>query len=329
MTRKVHSPHNGVCYIVLGQACNFACRYCIEGKKHLGGCRVPIDKRIYDFINSFDGCITFYGGEPLMYFREMQQVILNSSKNKHFATMTNGSLIKSAEVSFLNAYNVSVNVSWDGAGTLQSRYRDVIRENWDNIRLIDDLWITSVINKFNYPIELLSIISELNVDYYRCHGYNLRLFLEPVIKTYENEVFDVDTEKLRFELTRIMTTPVNFGENFFRDYILGEIKRKYTKKMFMQKCGVGLGSVAIGLDGTMYQCKNSQLRICDISEAETYSDKVIALDKNLNERCLECSIAKICRGGCRINDYQEHFCHVQKAFYEPILEYSNQFFGRR
>lgn len=313
--------HEGVCYVVLGHDCNFNCKYCIEhGNSYDERRDIVINPDIYAFIRKFPGVITFYGGEPFVYFDQIREVVSNCGDEKHYATMTNGSLIGRKEVQFINHNCISVNLSWDGERTKETRIRDAVEENWNNLVNIDDLWITSVISKYNYPRDLLKSIDVLDRSYYKKHGYHLRFYMEPVIKTFESSFFDMDLDRLRSEVTDILLNPQNFYEALLGVYVNN--LHIYDEPRYLEKCGAGFANVAISLEGDLYYCKNSNIKLGKLSEIKDYHQRVLNGDKNIfKDECLNCSISRICLGGCRINNYRSDFCATQKAFFEPVIDY--------
>lgn len=118
------------------ESCNFNCEYCFYGKhynqyeprknKNLS---VESAKRIIDLkikhwesdeYMSFDKIklISFYGGEPLLYFSFIEEIVnyINNVKGKmnfRFQMTTNGSLLKK-HIKFLVKNNFLISVSLDG-----------------------------------------------------------------------------------------------------------------------------------------------------------------------------------------------------------------------
>lgn len=316
---KYKDRHKGVLYVVLGSGCNFNCKYCIEGNLHRFS-KEKINSAIYSFIEKFDGVVTFYGGEPFLYYDQMKEIVRNVSDDKHFAAMTNGSLIFKDELNFINHHCLSINLSWDGINTKKTRIRDAVEENWGNLVCIDDLWISSVISKYNYPRDFCRMMCYLDKFYYDKHGYHMRFFFEPVIKGFEDDFFDLDLERLRFEMIAILKNPVNFYEAYLGVYIKNF--HMHESPGYLEKCGAGFSNVAINVGGDLYYCKNSPKKLGSLNDIDKYCDMVLEGDKNIyKEECLKCSISRICMGGCRINAFRENFCAVQKAFFEPVMDF--------
>lgn len=314
----VKSGYNKVLYVVLGHSCNFHCRYCFGG--HSFEKRSDFSHRIIPVINNFDGFVTFYGGEPFLYFDTMKKIVLASNRTVKFASMTNGSLITADIVKFLNRYNFCINFSWDGYNTKFTRLIDVVDYNWRNLVNINNLWLDSVISKYNYPKDAMSAMAMLNENYHKVHGYHCEFFINPVIKCYDNDFFDIDCERIRREMELILDKPSNYPERYLVNYIKINFGR-YTVKSNILKCGAGIGGMAISPDGKMYLCKNSSKVLCDLDDIALYRKLVLENDINIRQECIDCSISEICRGGCRINRFREHFCKIQKAFFEPVVDF--------
>ena len=109
--------------IFMTDACNFDCSYCYQnkGEKNID---VSTAKNGIDFFFPFfsDGCkLSFYGGEPLLEFDKIKQTV-NHIQNKKkelkkeikYTISTNGSLLTDRILTFMNQYEFSLLVSFDG-----------------------------------------------------------------------------------------------------------------------------------------------------------------------------------------------------------------------
>jgi uncharacterized protein len=111
--------------IVMGKKCNFRCSYCIQNREttHPGlpddddslvenMLRVANDRHI--------SRVLFWGGEPLLYFREMKtlhaQLVSRLKSATGFTIVTNGSLLKGERLQWILDNRIHVSVSWDGDG---------------------------------------------------------------------------------------------------------------------------------------------------------------------------------------------------------------------
>lgn len=124
----------------LTQKCNLACEYCCYGHHYLqSGQRresvLPLEtaqRVIRDFVNHrLKRCsIGFYGGEPLLEFELLKQVVCFAEEcagqrgmKPEFSVTTNGTLLTDERIHFLVEHNFSVVVSIDGPKETHDRYR--------------------------------------------------------------------------------------------------------------------------------------------------------------------------------------------------------------
>lgn len=91
-------------------ACNFACPYCFEGQKENHRISNETIKNLVSFINSYEIVkhlnITWYGGEPLLAFKEIKTIIDRINKNCHAkiasqSIVTNGYLLTGEVMNFM------------------------------------------------------------------------------------------------------------------------------------------------------------------------------------------------------------------------------------
>lgn len=308
-------------FLIVGKSCNFNCSYCIQGDSHRVTDKVEISPEVIDYLNGFHNRVTFYGGEPMLYFDQIKEILVKTrNSNNSYSLMTNGSLIRKSHIEFLNYFDVNLHVSWDGYNSRFSRYRDVMRENWGVLRFSNKLWIPSVIHSMNYPGDILEAANELDEDYFSLHGYHLNVFLNPIIKRCENKIFDVDYSRIRNDIKKVIACPDTHVKQALLTYAYNSYVGWLGSDDYLYKCG---HCIALGLDGTVYQCKNSDKVFGRIKDLDNWWNWQVAHDLNKNHDCVNCSVFPFCRGGCRILDkYQEEFCLLQKAFFEPLADWA-------
>ncbi len=140
-----HMLRSGLGQLILEttERCNLRCKYCVfsgryEHARAHGKCDMTMDtaKKAVDFFSarSKDSAddmpaITFYGGEPLLRFDFIKQVIEYArarmkSRDVLFSFTTNGTLLGTQEVrEFLVRNNIHITVSLDGPEDIHDRYR--------------------------------------------------------------------------------------------------------------------------------------------------------------------------------------------------------------
>lgn len=119
--------------------CNLNCDYCYGDGGTYGGPQVNMDmdtaKRAVDFLMDVSGStekirITFFGGEPLLNFELIKDVMQYARKKakKHnkklfFGMTTNGTLLDDKKIDFILDENIDVTFSLDGPKMIQDKNR--------------------------------------------------------------------------------------------------------------------------------------------------------------------------------------------------------------
>lgn len=110
--------------IFLTNRCNLDCSYCFVKKKEqkeINGAR-PFDKIISYFINSpgQSKAINFTGGEPLLDFKKLREIIVfakkvnKQNKKLNITVVTNATLLKAESVNFFKENQIDLKISIDG-----------------------------------------------------------------------------------------------------------------------------------------------------------------------------------------------------------------------
>lgn len=112
--------------ILLGQACNYSCSYCMQ--KDIGNPdERPENKQLKQFIDSIEKYldlenlerIELWGGEPFLYWKDIVPIMQYLDKeNRHFYISTNGSALRQKHVDFFKTLKgtIMMGLSHDGPG---------------------------------------------------------------------------------------------------------------------------------------------------------------------------------------------------------------------
>ena len=117
--------------LMISQECNMRCEYCY-GDSNFGGRGFMTFETAKTAIDAFlssagdDPTVSFFGGEPLLNFSLIRQVMeyIRFTLNRDDVTYkitTNGALITDEMISFFREYTVDLSVSFDGR--MQHKYR--------------------------------------------------------------------------------------------------------------------------------------------------------------------------------------------------------------
>lgn len=114
-------------YVDVTSGCNYRCDYCFRDFN------IPFERISNDVIDDLvswlrsnlqeHGKITFFGGEPLLAFREIKQIIAKLGDHAQYDMTTNGSLLDSKKIKYLKSHNIPIMISMDGMPISHNMYR--------------------------------------------------------------------------------------------------------------------------------------------------------------------------------------------------------------
>ena len=343
-------------YIMLGNACNMNCKYCLQHSLVTHSITSKVNSDVIDFLceiayekrdKGFP--IMFFGGEPLLYFENIKEIVkrLNSKKylNFDFRVITNGKAMNSEMVKFFNQNEFRVVVSYDGKNSIKTRRFDVFQDQHRkaDILAIDNLCLSAVVSANAYPAEILSEFQKLSNEYFTIHGYHLSVNLDTIFDTGlpSKELLNFDFERLRNEVKNIIAevnyeakngiyNPNHACQNAF---VLNEVS-KWDRLSSIEcdnwfnscRCTNGVNILNIDLNGNLYACHNTSQSIGSIYDSfPDYLSKVLNSDntKDIKAMCSTCKARYWCWSCKMIDNSQKEnaVCKIKKAFYEPFYEY--------
>lgn len=349
--RNFLNPEISTIFMMLGSGCNFNCEYCLQ-QPLLREPKKKINSDIYDFIkNTAENqknplTLQFYGGEPFLYFEEIQEIVenLRNTPNLIFSAISNGSLITEDIVDFCNTNKMGVAISWDGPNTIKTRHKNVLinKELRNNFLKINRLSFSSIITSFTYPIETINALIPFIKKYRKLHDYDCGLNFDIVFDTgirnrnilkINNERLYKEEKKLCSELRKKILGKKN---NIYYSSIAGDIfngliqsvKYKKNLDMSLPRCGNGIDVYNLDLMGNLYKCHNSSEKIGTIYNSfRTYLYNMVnccPIHDLMNEcNCKDCPVQVICQTGCPLVSLEarkESFCDTRRAFYLPYIE---------
>ena len=121
---------NRIC-IPLGLSCNFNCKYCF---RNIARRELPseLSEDMKEYLRSLspEWCesVIMSGGEPLLYFDKIKEVLSYVPANVHKCIMSNCSLLTQEIVDYMNDNNIELHLSHDGAETEYLRGVDVLKD---------------------------------------------------------------------------------------------------------------------------------------------------------------------------------------------------------
>lgn len=299
--------------IILTLKCNLNCTYC-GGGKSLSCLPNEIQYSIND-LKSFieqdpDPVILFYGGEPLLRMRKMEEIINNISA-KAFILQTNGIFLNKVRPEILKKFDIIL-VSLDGNEELNNFYRgkNSYQKVINNLKKIREYFKREIIARMT--------ISEETEVY---DAVNWLLGLRPLIDSIHwqlNLMFD-EREKWRDlegwidkkynpQISRLIDDWIeNMKQNNevlklypFIAIMESLLKRESTKL----RCGAGWIWFNINTDGNISACPvSSEFGIFQAGHITEKNYQEIENFFDLKEPCLSCSVYAVCGGRCLYANY--------------------------
>lgn len=299
-------------FIILGNDCNLQCIYCCQ--RQIKERRIPriIKPKFWEYFHSIPvgTHVVFFGGEPLLYFGAIKEIMSHRS-DLQYGIITNGKLLDKDTVGWLNKYHVSVTVSWDGPISQYTRGYDVLKEN-HNIKDVDMLGISAVLTKWTVVHEVVDRVSELlpNKEFGLHFDFSLNFTDD------ELEFEKVDTKKL-YEDMRMYTdkfihdeaTPVE------QSLVYSVIRELRSKPHYGNKCGNGTTTINIDLEGNLYNCHSE-------SKPSEYSEEWDKTIKRQSGMCEKCDMLPFCGGGCSLMSDKSTLrrCDIVRAYYGGVID---------
>lgn len=341
----------------VAHTCNLNCSYCFaaQGKFHgkRGLMSFETGKRAIDFLIENSGYhknldIDFFGGEPLMNWDVVKQLVLygrsiekDAGKNIRFTLTTNGVNIDDDVIEFCNKEMHNVVLSLDGRKEVNDRFRVDMKGNGS---------YDTIVPKFKKLVEargdksyyMRGTYTHFNTDFVNDikHMADLgfrELSMEPVVTSPDSPSFLTEEDlpilmEQYEELAHEMIRRNSEGNGFtFYHYMLDLTCGPCIYKR-ISGCGAGTEYVAVTPWGDLYPCHqfvgDERMKLGDIFEGFTahgkeVSDEFAQVNCYTREGCKDCWAKLYCSGGCAANAYHSG------GSITDIYEYGCKLFRKR
>ncbi len=318
--------------------CNLACRYCFaeegEYKGEKGLMSYEVGKQALDFLIANSGNrrnleVDFFGGEPLMNFKVVEDLVKYGreqekihNKKFRFTLTTNGVLLNDSIMEFANKEMSNVVLSVDGRKEVHDHMRpshngkgsyDVIMPKFKRFaetRDQNDYYVRGTFTRNNLDFaEDVRHLAEL--------GFK-QISVEPVVLD-PADPYAIKEEDLPaiFEeydkLAQYMLEKRNLGERFnFFHYMIDLTGGPCVAKR-LSGCGSGTEYLAVTPWGDLYPCHQFVGReeflmgnVFDGIDRTDIVEEFKATSVYSKEKCKDCFAKFYCSGGCAANAYNEH-----------------------
>ncbi|MCI2160974.1 MAG: FibroRumin system radical SAM peptide maturase [Oscillospiraceae bacterium] len=338
---KIPKPMINVCYMILSEQCNLACKYCFLGNNNPekrsnfqleSMTTKTADKAIEFFIRQIKlsdlyyednkPVIIFYGGEPLInydvlvYIAEKINELRKTEKcikNIELSMVTNGLLLTDERILKLKELGVSIGISIDGFNEEANKMRVDVAGNpvYKRILKILDrckvlganasLSVTLSEETIKNKVDILNLVDNYGVHSF---GFNIMMSNENFVlpQTYNEKAAQFILDEF-VELRK---------RGIYEDRIMRKLKAFSKAQVYFSDCAATAGGQIVvapnGKVGICHGClHDKKYFVADIWDDSFDATK----DENFIEwsqltpinkvECQECPALGICGGGCPIN----------------------------
>ncbi len=334
LKRKSAGVIKALCLHV-AHTCNLNCSYCFASQGKYHGERaimsLEVGKRALDFLienskNRTNLEVDFFGGEPLMNFDMIKELVAyarkrekQANKNFRFTLTTNGVLVDDSVIDFANREMSNVVLSLDGRKEVHDRFRVDFNGNgsWEKIVPKFQRFVQKRGNKNYY---MRGTFTHANPDFLNDIKEMLRLgftelSMEPVVcapgdpSALTQEDLPVVLEQYE-KLAELMLEKYREGKPFtFYHYML-DLKSGPCIYKRISGCGSGTEYMAVTPWGDLYPCHQfvgeEKFRLGNIwtgVDNTVVQDEFADCNVYTRPECKDCWAKLYCSGGCAANAY--------------------------
>lgn len=296
--------------------CNFACPYCYEGEKANKRMTPKVVDDLIKFINDYNNAkeltITWYGGEPLIAFDIMKDIVQRIKnecpiKLSSQSIVTNGYCLDNEVVDFMKNNNFKdIQVTFDGTESthnktrcLKNNHKVTYQQIWKNVE-----------NLIHVMPEDFKIALRININ--RDNEQDFATMLRTIKEKYPQENVMVYPGFIReSNKNNIMCYNTLFGKSridFYKKLSALGISVDYFPKGIQKGCMTCRNNyLIIGPEGEIYKCWNDfntpkkvvgfikDKRISNPSLLCQYAYEASMYNQ---QECKDCKVFPICTGGC-------------------------------
>ncbi|HUO29604.1 MAG TPA: quinohemoprotein amine dehydrogenase maturation protein [Bryobacteraceae bacterium] len=319
----------------LTNQCNLSCQYCYEfgadklatpeGKKKfmdLETAKVSVDFLLAQSEGRRSVHITFFGGETLMNFPLLKQVVTyanqkaeEQSRHIDFSLTTNATLLTPAIIEFLSENRVGVTVSMDGPKEMHDHLR-VFSNGRGSYDIIEPKVRALIQSHKTRPITarvtLTAGVSDvIRIFQHLKHDLGFHEVGFAPVTTSPNQLYAIDNRGMDYVLDQFHTLADEYLEYALRGEAHGFSNVSDTLAELCQgvnkshPCGAGLGLLGVGPSGDIAPCH----RFVD-SDAHSLGHVSTGIDRAKQNSflarghigakydCQSCWARPLCAGGC-------------------------------
>lgn len=318
--------------------CNLACKYCFAEEGEYHGRRAlmsfEVGKKALDFLIANSGNrrnleVDFFGGEPLMNFEVVKQLVAYGrskereyNKNFRFTMTTNGVLLNDEIMEYCNREMSNVVLSLDGRKEVNDQMRP-FRSGKGSYDLIVPKFQKFARLRGDKDYYIRGTFTRHNLDFSRDVlefadlGFK-SMSIEPVVAKPEEEyaIREEDLPQIMDEYDSLAAQYIKRskegkGFNFFHFNI--DLNQGPCVAKRLSGCGSGTEYLAVTPWGDLYPCHQfvgeEEFLLGNVDTGVTNTkirDEFKLCNVYAKEKCRECFARFYCSGGCGANSYNFH-----------------------
>lgn len=338
---KIPAPAINVCYMIMSEQCNLACKYCFLGNNDcekrgnflLENMSVETAEQAIKFFirqikeSGLDTEINkpvliFYGGEPLVNYDVLEYIakrinelrnVERSIRNIEMSMVTNGLLLDEDRIIRLHELGVSIAISIDGFTEEANSMRVDVAGKPVFSRILEKL---DLCKKIGVNVSLSVTLSEETIKNTKdilklVEKYDIKAFGFNIMMSSDTFVLPNSYNEAAAQF--IIDEFIELRERgIYEDRMMRKLKAFSKSQVYFSDCAATAGGqIVIAPDGRVGICHgclhNKQYFVANIND----DDFIAVKDKNFiewsqltplnHEKCMDCPALGICGGGCPVN----------------------------
>lgn len=318
--------------------CNLACRYCFAEEGEYHGRRAlmsyEIGKQALDFLIQNSGNrrnleVDFFGGEPLMNFDVVKQLVVYGreqekihNKNFRFTLTTNGIRLTDEIMEFANQEMSNVVLSIDGRKEVNDFMRPS-RNGKGSYDLIVPKFIKFAESRKQTDYYVRGTFTHNNLDFSEDvkHLAELgfkQISVEPVVaaddESYAIREEDLETIYKEYDkLASYMIEKKNAGKDFNFFHFMLDLSGGPCVAKRLSGCGSGTEYLAVTPWGDLYPCHQfvgeEEFLLGNVYDGVKQTglrEEFKCCNVYSKDKCRECYAKFYCSGGCAANSFKFH-----------------------
>lgn len=342
--------------------CNLHCSYCYEPEAAKYGpvpvqmewetARTSVDFLFHKAGGNSEVNLIFFGGEALLNFKLMQQVVAYAQekgraagKRVDFSLTTNGTLLTDEVIDFFQEHRFGITVSMDGPQELHDRRRFFLTAKGERRGSYEQIVprVKRLLARYSArPVVARVTVTKGTIDIVRIYEHLAELgFFEigfAPVTAKNGEDYGLEPANLRQVLDGFKALGDVYVERALRNQYTGFSNLSTmltdlhagTNKLF--PCGAGLGLLDVDGNGDVYLCHRfpgtEEHRYGNVKEGIEYdrlNDFINGAHVGNKPVCQTCWIRGLCGGGCYHEAYTQfgdgalpnlHYCDFLREWTE-------------